>query len=442
MDPGLSDSRYERQRVDTSESEYMSEDDFSYDEETDDKEDADWLEVPKRFKASDEHTLRRSTARHSRSITRKGSSSQLTRATAGRGHPPTRSLAKSRSSQSLTGLSSRPSNQRNTGSNSPADFTDTSRLRNSSVRACQNSSPRRDLPRQCFGIGCTRPAANPMTKYCSRKCGLALALRRLEHFLPERRAAWYPEQLPVMDSAADRADRARVKEVRKEQYTIHHRLIELENEHQQLNALIARGRDYKFQITDADAMASAASDEAEAEQAEPVVCVTCSSEINMRHALRHMERCFQKMEGSTFLLSNQKEQSRGTPLFCDFYDTHAKAYCKRLRAVCEHTKEAKYPPDSICGFPLVENVFTSTDRFCCTPRSKCTRHFGWERKKRAKIDVERYRQLSRMDELLQEEARLQRSLAQRAGILGMLLHRTVEETRPSDEDEDAEEVGG
>ncbi|VDN22612.1 unnamed protein product [Dibothriocephalus latus] len=102
------------------------------------------------------------------------------------------------------------------------------------------------------------------------------------------------------------------------------------------------------------------------------------------------------MEGSTFLLSNQKEQSRGTPLFCDFYDTHAKAYCKRLRAVCEHTKEPKYPPDSICGFPLVEN----------------------------------------------EEARLQRSLAQRAGILGMLLHRTVEDTGHSDEDDDAEEADG
>ncbi|VDL94536.1 unnamed protein product [Schistocephalus solidus] len=223
-------------------------------------------------------------------------------------------------------------------------------------------------------------------------------------------------------------------------------------------------------------MASTAADEAEVDQAEPVVCVTCSSEINMRHALRHMERCFQKMEGSTFLLSNQKEQSRGTPLFCDFYDTHAKAYCKRLRAVCEHTKEPKYPPDSICGFPLVENVFTSTERFCCTPRNKCTRHFGWERKKRAKIDVERYRQrsrpqvfveqqfailatrqhlsqaaniphcigfqLSRMDELLQEEARLQRSLAQRAGILGMLLHRTVEDTRHSNEEEEDDEVGG
>ncbi|VDL92553.1 unnamed protein product [Schistocephalus solidus] len=182
MDPEFSDGRCERQRVETTASEYTSDDDVSYDldEETDDdKEDEDWLEtmeVPKRFKASDEHTLRRSTARHSRTITRKGSSSQLSRATTGRGQPA-RSLAKSRSAQSLTGLSSRPPNQRTTGSNSPADFTDASRLRNSSVRARQTCSPRRALPRQCFGIGCTRPAANPMTKYCSRKCGLALALR-------------------------------------------------------------------------------------------------------------------------------------------------------------------------------------------------------------------------------------------------------------------------
>ncbi|VDD78298.1 unnamed protein product [Mesocestoides corti] len=101
------------------------------------------------------------------------------------------------------------------------------------------------------------------------------------------------------------------------------------------------------------------------------------------------------MESASLLCSNQKEQSRGTPLFCDAYDSHAKAFCKRLRAVCEHVKEPKYPPDAICGFPLVEAVFTPTERFCCTPRQKCTRHVGWERKKRANIDVERYRQVRR-----------------------------------------------
>lgn len=40
---------------------------------------------------------------------------------------------------------------------------------------------------------------------------------------------------------------------------------------------------------------SVAADLEAAEQMEPVVCVTCSNEIHMRHALRHMEKCFQKV---------------------------------------------------------------------------------------------------------------------------------------------------
>ncbi|KAM3176389.1 hypothetical protein ACTXT7_006599 [Hymenolepis weldensis] len=40
--------------------------------------------------------------------------------------------------------------------------------------------------------------------------------------------------------------------------------------------------------------ASASADKADGESAEPVVCVTCSSEVSLRQALRHMDKCFQK----------------------------------------------------------------------------------------------------------------------------------------------------
>lgn len=146
----------------------------------------------------------------------------------------------------------------------------------------------------------------------------------------------------------------------------------------------------------------------------------------MRHALRHMEKCFQKMEGNTVFCANQKEQIMGTPLFCDAYDTQAKAYCKRLKVVCEHFKEPKLPADTVCGFPFVRNVFDETGDFCCVPRSRCNRHLGWERLRRAQIDLERYRHFIRMDELLQEEQRVQQSIAQRGGLLGLLLHKTVD----------------
>ncbi|CAH8566167.1 unnamed protein product [Heterobilharzia americana] len=292
-------------------------------------------------------------------------------------------------------------------------------------------------PRQCFGPGCTRPAARPDTKYCSHECGLKLAIRRLETLLPESFKTWYPDLLSkdrntlselvkLPDCMATVIDKSRLEEISKEQCAVHNRLIELEMEHQKLTTLINHAQERKTGRNNEQMLAAVAQDVEQVEQMEPIVCVTCSAEISMRHALKHMEKCFQKMEGNTVFCANQKEQIMGTPLFCDAYDSQARAYCKRLRVVCEHYKEPKLPADTVCGSPLVRNVFEETGEFCCVPRNKCTKHVGWERLRRAKIDLERYRCLIQMDELMQEEQRLQRAMSQRGGILGILLHQTID----------------
>ncbi|CAH8525030.1 unnamed protein product, partial [Schistosoma turkestanicum] len=261
-------------------------------------------------------------------------------------------------------------------------------------------------PRQCFGPGCTRAAARPDTKYCSNECGLKLAIKRLEILLPESFHTWYPdlftkcgkpistlERLP--DSMATIIDKLRLEEISKEQCIVHNRLVELELEHQKLTGLINRAQERRTGRNNEQMLAAVADDAEQVEQMEPIICVTCSAEISMRHALKHMEKCFQKMEGNTVFCANQKEQIMGTPLFCDAYDSQARAYCKRLRVVCEHYKEPKLPADTVCGSPLVRNVFEETGEFCCVPRNKCTKHFGWERLRRAKIDLERYRCVSK-----------------------------------------------
>ncbi|VDP92571.1 unnamed protein product [Echinostoma caproni] len=114
-------------------------------------------------------------------------------------------------------------------------------------------------PRQCFGPGCTRAAARPDTKYCSDECGLKLAFRRIEILLPESLAAMHPpskaDKIEEEDSdnnphlerpcfVAEQLDRARLDEIQIEKCAVRDRLIQLETEHQQLDALIARARDH------------------------------------------------------------------------------------------------------------------------------------------------------------------------------------------------------
>ena len=49
--------------------------------------------------------------------------------------------------------------------------------------------------------------------------------------------------------------------------------------------------------------------------------------------------------------------------------------------------------EEVCGYPIVSDVFEETGEFCRVPKRKCTKHYCWEKCRRAQIDLERVRQV-------------------------------------------------
>lgn len=76
----------------------------------------------------------------------------------------------------------------------------------------------------------------------------------------------------------------------------------------------------------------------------------------------------------------------GNNMFCDDYNPSNKTYCKRLRVLCpEHYKDPKIGDNEVCGCPLVTNVFSLTGNFCRAPKKNCTKHYVWEKLRRAEV---------------------------------------------------------
>ncbi len=62
--------------------------------------------------------------------------------------------------------------------------------------------------------------------------------------------------------------------------------------------------------------------------------------------------------------------------------------------------------------------------FCLVQKKKCVKHNNWEKLRRAEIDMERVRQWLKLDELFEKERQIRTAMAQRAGLLPLMLHST------------------
>ncbi|TRY66540.1 hypothetical protein DNTS_015919 [Danionella cerebrum] len=269
---------------------------------------------------------------------------------------------------------------------------------------------------QCLGPNCIEPA-RPGSKYCSEDCGMKLAANRIYEILPQRIQQW--QQSPCV---AEEQGKKQLERIRREQQAARMRLAEMERRFHELEGIIAKAKQ-QLVLQDEDA------NETESEDTDlQIFCVSCSHPINPKVALRHMERCYAKYESQTSFGSIFPTRIEGaTRLFCDVYNPQSKTYCKRLQVLCpEHSRDPKVTADEVCGCPLVRNVFEPTGEYCRVAKRKCNKHYCWEKLRRAEVDLERVRVWYKLDELFEQERNVRTAMTNRAGLLALMLHQTIQ----------------
>ena len=141
-------------------------------------------------------------------------------------------------------------------------------------------------------------------------------------------------------------------------------------------------------------------EEQDDEEAEEITihCVTCGTVIQATSAIRHMERCYNKIESQTSFASRYKTQIEEERMFCDYYNRKEQSYCKRLQVLCpEHNPDPKISDGEVCGYPICKELFSEPTQFCLRPKKQCQAHFCWEKIRRAEIDMERVKQVREGD---------------------------------------------
>uniref|UniRef100_A0A8C4ZTE9 CXXC finger protein 1a n=1 Tax=Gadus morhua TaxID=8049 RepID=A0A8C4ZTE9_GADMO len=269
---------------------------------------------------------------------------------------------------------------------------------------------------QCLGPGCVESARSG-SKYCSEDCGMKLAANRIYEILPQRIQQW--QQGPCV---AEERGRKQLERIRKEQQQARLRLSQMERRFLELEDIISTA---KRQLVQQDEeVAEGDGDDTDLQ----IFCVSCSHPVHPKVALRHMERCYAKYESQTSFGSMYPTRIEGaTRLFCDVYNPHSKTYCKRLQVLCpEHSRDPKVSVDEVCGCPLVKDVFQPTGEFCRVSKRKCNKHYCWEKLRRAEMDLERVRVWYKLDELFEQERNLRTAMTNRAGLLALMLHQTIQ----------------
>lgn len=162
-------------------------------------------------------------------------------------------------------------------------------------RRRDSSSERIDYlepPRHCYGPSCTKQS-RPGSKYCSEECGIKLATSRIFQVLPQRLQEW-----GLSPCIAEQNNGSALENVRRQKDEVRRILQELDKRHAELDKIVERARhaviDPKADIDEND------------DTEMNMYCITCGHEINSRTAIKHMEKCFNKVHNALIIEITEK----------------------------------------------------------------------------------------------------------------------------------------
>uniref|UniRef100_A0A1I7YJE2 CXXC-type zinc finger protein 1 n=1 Tax=Steinernema glaseri TaxID=37863 RepID=A0A1I7YJE2_9BILA len=262
--------------------------------------------------------------------------------------------------------------------------------------------PPADAAEECWGPQCGE-MRRPSSKYCSDECGIALAELRLRKYLPGLIDEYWRNP-PLNYIEAEK----RIKEIDEEGDRLKLKIKDL-TEYAEI--LDEWNRTLQQMPVDEDYEPPSTGDDF------VFPCQMCSADVSVKGLIKHLERCFIRVEKQMSFGSAAKYPQNPHNIFCEEYNKTNNTYCKRLRIGCpEHYKPTKDDEDVICGCPKiwwsvpslsVDDLFVSreqllADGYCRDNRKHCDAHRRWDQYASALIDVERARNLYRADELVEQ----------------------------------------
>eukprot|EP01135_Chromosphaera_perkinsii_P012434 Nk52_evm45s2657 gene=Nk52_evmTU45s2657 len=265
---------------------------------------------------------------------------------------------------------------------------------------------------ECACAGCSQVAAVD-SKYCSSLCGYRCVFGKLLYVMNVRGI--------TSDKQPFAEENCVLSKCRAEKLKIEKMVKKVDKKIETLKAQGERGRESKKD------MGSTKKKKDERAGTVQWDCISCGQPVNFKHAWKHVNKCYVKVETSmTSLNSCIKRKLRGIDddVFCNYFEHSIGEYCQRLYILCpdhgEGKKKTKKDPNEICGYPFGKGSA------CQDLASECLNHFNWEKLKLASLLYDKIRLYEEYYSWEERETNELLSLKRRRNIYPHISHCTIE----------------